>query len=170
MSAIQAEHYRGIVIRRADFPCAEKSELIDAILDRIADNAKIEIPREAVEEEAAILMQGYTAQRRYQGLAAGRYLDVFLELNGKREELMEQFRLQANAELRAEQVIRGIIEAEHITVTREELEAEADAVAVRQNATREQVRSFLGEDLAPLRRDVLEKKARELVYDSAVIR
>lgn len=77
------------------------------------------------------------------------------ELNKKMEAL------QAEALRRAKEmlVLREIMAAQTFPVTPEELEAEAAAIARRQNTTVAELKRFLGEDLAMLQRDLKKRKA-----------
>ena len=56
-------------------------------------------------------------------------------------------------------VLREIMAAQTIPVTPEELEAEAAAIARRQNTTVAELKRFLGEDLAMLQSDLKKRKA-----------
>lgn len=75
--------------------------------------------------------------------------------------------LQAEALRRAKEmlVLREIMAAQTIPVTPEELEAEAAAIARRQNTTVAELKRFLGEDLAMLQSDLKKRKAAAWVCD-----
>lgn len=68
--------------------------------------------------------------------------------------------LQAEALRRAKEmlVLREIMAAQTFPVTPEELEAEAAAIARRQNTTVAELKRFLGEDLAMLQSDLKSAK------------
>ena len=62
-------------------------------------------------------------------------------------------------------VLREIMAAQTIPVTQEELEAEAAAIARRQNTTVAELKRFLGEDLAMLQSDLKKRKAAAWVCE-----
>ena len=75
--------------------------------------------------------------------------------------------LQAEALRRAKEmlVLREIMAAQTFPVTPEELEAEAAAIARRQNTTVAELKRFLGEDLAMLQSDLKKRKAADWVCE-----
>lgn len=160
---------KSIKIDAAQAASLNREELTDLVVAQIADQAGIQIPQDVVEQEADVLLRGYSSQRRYQGMASGHYMDVLLELQRDWQQLSDHFQAQAAAELRAEQVIQSIIESEHLSVTREELLDEAVKMARRQNVPIDEVKQFFGEDLQLLERDVLQKKARDFILNCAAV-
>ena len=84
------------------------------------------------------------------------------KLSGEIQELNKKMEaLQAEALRRAKEmlVLREIMAAQTFPVTPEELEAEAAAIARRQNTTVAELKRFLGEDLAMLQSDLKKRKA-----------
>lgn len=169
MKTLSQKHYKGIVVNGAD-QFQSQDELIDAILNGIARTAGIVIPQDVIDQEAKLLMQAYLAQMRYAKLSSGGYLPTLRTITENQEAYQEYFQDLAVRELQREQVLREIIEAETLTVTQEELEAEAAAIAARQEITVQEVKAFMGDDLAMLKPDLLKRKARQLVYHYAELR
>ena len=66
-------------------------------------------------------------------------------------------------------VLQYIIEAEHLTISSEELEQEVKAMAKRQNVSISEIKDFMGSNLEPLKRELLTEKAIRLIMDSVVI-
>ena len=90
------------------------------------------------------------------------------KLSGEIQELNKKMEaLQAEALRRAKEmlVLREIMAAQTIPVTPEELEAEAAAIARRQNTTVAELKRFLGEDLAMLQSDLKKRKAADWVCE-----
>ena len=84
------------------------------------------------------------------------------KLSGEIQELNKKMEaLQAEALRRAKEmlVLHEIMAAQTFPVTPEELEAEAAAIARRQNTTVAELKRFLGEDLAMLQSDLKKRKA-----------
>jgi len=67
-------------------------------------------------------------------------------------------------------VLKEIIAAENLEVSKEELEEEAKALSVRHQMPVEMVKDFLGEDLELLKDDLLVRKAIDFVQAHAVIK
>lgn len=126
-------------------------------LAALADRYGIDAPQALVDEETARLEQEFFCRMRYENLSGAVSMSA-----EEAQAHLETVPLEAARLVRERLVVDKIIRTEGLTVTREELEAEARAIAVRQEAPLEMVMDFLGADLTPLRRDLLERKALEL--------
>ncbi|MBP3894070.1 MAG: hypothetical protein J6D34_08540 [Atopobiaceae bacterium] len=80
-----------------------------------------------------------------------------MELEEQKDALVEA----AIFEVKEPLVLKDLTKKLDVTVTPEELLAEGEAIARRQNSTLEEVKRFFGQDLAFLERDVRERKIRE---------
>lgn len=121
------------------------------------DAYDIDVPESAIENELQYLTLQMKHNMQYDRLTGG---DFHLFPNQELQEQEESLRAAAIFEAKEPRVLKDIIAKQAITATREELEAEAQAVAMRQNTTVEALKQFFGEDLAALERDVLNNKAR----------
>jgi len=122
----------------------------------------IEVPAAKVENELNYIKAQLRHGMQYDALTGGAFHPFpEAELAEQREELEKL----AHFEVKQELVIREIIERQQFTVSKEELEAEAAAMAVRQGCTVEMIRGFFGADLAMLERDVKTKKAEEWICE-----
>lgn len=72
---------------------------------------------------------------------------------------MEALQVEALRRAKEMLVLREIMAAQTFPVTQGELEAEAAAIARRQNTTVAELKRFLGEDLAMLQSDLKKRKA-----------
>ena len=81
--------------------------------------------------------------------------------------LKEEFYQAAYYEAKYDLVMKAIITEQNFTVTREDLDAEAVAMAERQNTTVDMIKTFFGENLSMLERDVKERKALDWIYIQA---
>lgn len=170
MPEFKAKDYKGIRMDAAEASAADTEELSEAVLSEIAELAGVEIPQEEIDREANLLMRGYLARMRYQSFSGGNYTTHLLEVYQQRDELVERFQKQAVCELLEEAILRAVISNEQLALTREELEAEGQAIALRQNTTFDEVKRFMGEDLSMLRSDLLKRKARALIRSAATVR
>jgi len=121
---------------------------------------EIELPAAKVENELNYIMTQLRHGMQYDALTGGElHLNPGAELEAQRKELLKL----AEYEVKQELVIKDVIAKVGFSVSREELEAEAQAMAVRQNCTLEMIRSFFGDDLAMLERDVKIRKAEDWI-------
>lgn len=116
----------------------------------------IDVPEEAVENERAYIELDIRHRMQYDRLTGG---DAHYFPSRELEEQADELRAAAEFEAKAPLVLRDLVAKLGLDVTPAELEAEAQAMAVRQQSSIEAIKSFFGEDLAMLRRDLLERKA-----------
>lgn len=166
MEMLQANDYRGIRIDRARL---DEQELLDAALEQVAENIDLRFSQDAIDQRALILLRNWLAQTRYHNFSNGRYTEIVFDMQRNPEEYQGRFQSEALRELREEYILQAVIDAEALEVTQQELDAEASAIAVRQHTSIADIKHILGEDFSLLRRDLLLKKARELICDNAVL-
>ncbi|MBS7526904.1 hypothetical protein KHM83_09460 [Fusibacter paucivorans] len=165
---IVVKHYKGVEVTRMKNAVSEKKaeiQIRDAILDKILDANDIDIPQNVIDEEASRMAMERQHQMKYESLAGTCDFDYFYP----REEDMAELKEEACKYLKTEVILRGIIDAERFEVTIDELEAEAQVIATREQISIEMVKDFLGENLESLRNDLLIRKALDFIYDNAVI-
>ncbi len=122
----------------------------------------IKVPEANVENEISLIWMDLRHRMLYDSMAGlGPHLFPEMEMEEKNEEI----RTAAVIEVKSELVMKELLGTLNITVSRDELEAEAEAMAKRQNTTIEMVKSFFGEDLSMLERDVKERKAKDWVLN-----
>ena len=80
----------------------------------------------------------------------------------------DEYRVLAFYEAKSDLVMKKLLTEWNPAVTRKELEEEAEAVAMRQNSTIDMVKSFFGEDLAMLERDIKERKIKDRILEASV--
>lgn len=120
----------------------------------------IDVPAAKVENELNYIKAQLRHGMQYDTLTGGA-LHIFpeAELEAQRAELEKL----AYIEVKQELVLKDIVERQQFAVTKEELEAEAAAMAMRQGCGIEMIRGFFGENLAMLERDVKLKKAEDWI-------
>lgn len=166
MEMLQTTDYRNIRIDRTRL---DAEELLDAVLEQIAENIGLRFSQEDIDQQAMILLRNWLAQTRYSNFSNGRYTEIVFDMQRNPEEYQGRFQSEALRELREERILQAVIDAEALEVTQQELDAEASAIAVRQHTSIADIKHILGEDFSLLRRDLLLKKARELICDNAVL-
>ena len=68
-------------------------------------------------------------------------------------------------------ILNGIVEAEKIEVSQEEMEEELKVMAIQYQTTADKLKEMIGvENLTFLQKDLKIKKAIQFIYDNAVIK
>lgn len=118
----------------------------------------IEVPQEDVEEELYLVRSDLKHGMIYEQMSGGP-VHPFpeLELEKQADALMEA----AVFEVKEPLVLKALAAQLGIKVTQEELIAEGEAMAKRENSTLDEVKRFFGQDLAFLEREVRDNKIRE---------
>ena len=130
----------------------------DELWRQFVADYEIDVPESAIENEFAYITLDMKHRMQYDQMSGGGlHLFPQMELAEQEAELREA----AEFEAKAPRVLKEIIAQQGITATRNELEAEAQAIAEREGSTIEMVKRFFGEDYALLERDVLERKAMD---------
>lgn len=140
----------------------------EAVLERVIKHliARNEIPVDMaeIESEAEYNFKASMQSIRYDVLF-GRAPEPEIEVDP--EALMAEIREDLILEQKENYILTKIIESEGFEAAPEELLAEAEAMARRQNTTVEMVQSFFGKDFAGLAGDVKKRKAKDFLYSLA---
>ena len=127
---------------------------------RYVEQCDIEVPAEKLENELNYIRLEMRHRMQYDTLTTGAlHLFPQAELAEREAELRGAALYEAKSEL----VMKKLLAELHPVVAPEELAAEAEAMAVRQNTTVAMLKRFFGEDLAMLERDVKENKVKDWV-------
>jgi FKBP-type peptidyl-prolyl cis-trans isomerase (trigger factor) len=151
-------------MRNTSSPTNSEVQLKDAVIDKVLEAHDIEVPQALVDEEVRMMVFELNHRMKYEGLATGTYLSLTQDEIAVR---LEIFKKEAFKLVKTRLVLRSIIESAKLDVTEEELEEEAKAISVRQQMPIEMVKDFLGEDLEPLRDDLLVRKAIAFIIANA---
>jgi trigger factor len=138
-----------------------------AAVDAAAAAAKLDLPDDLAAARAAERWERVERQLAGRGMSP----DSFLQMQGKtREEVIEESRPEAEAELKREAVLAAIADAEQIEVSEEEMVEALAHSAEHERTTPEKLLQRLresGRD-AMIRDDIRFRKAIDLVAESAV--
>lgn len=137
-----------------------------AAIDAAAAEAKLELPEELATARATERWERVERQLAGRGMTP----DAFLQMQGKtREEVIEDSKPEAEAELKREAVLAAIADAEEIEVSEEEMVEALAHSAEHERTTPEKLLKRLqesGRD-AMIRDDIRFRKATDLVAESA---
>ena len=147
---------------------ASVSQMKDKAIEKLVASNEVEVPAVMIEDEMSRMAQELDQQLRYQGMSLGQYLEfVGKDMAAFRDEL----RPDAERQVKTRLLLMGIVEAEKIEVSAEELDEEIKVMAIQYNTNADEIKKMLGfENLAFLQKDIQIKKAIEFIYDNAVIK
>ena len=147
---------------------ASVSQMKDKAIEKLVASNEVEVPAVMVEDEMSRMAQELDQQLRYQGMSLSQYLEfVGKDMAAFRDEL----RPDAERQVKTRLLLMGIVEAEKIEVSAEELDEEIKVMAIQYNTNADEIKKMLGfENLAFLQKDIQIKKAIEFIYDNAVIK
>lgn len=139
-----------------------EGSLRDALVQKAAENAEIEIPDVMFESQVDRMVKDFEQRIAQQGLN----LELYYQFTGtKEEDLRTQMRQDAEARVKIDLTIDAIIEAEKIDATEEEMNEELARLTAMYNIPSEQLVTMLGGTDA-VRDDIQIRKAVELLVDS----
>lgn len=140
-----------------------KAEKQQKVMDVVVANAKMDIPEAMVRKSTDDMMNQYAQELGAQGLS----MDVYFKYTGMTpQQLVEQLKPQALANIKNRLVLDAIVAAENIEITDEEIEAEIQRLAESWNMEADKVREYMDTDL--MRNDMSAQKALEMITDAAV--
>ena len=83
----------------------------------------------------------------------------------------DELRPDAERQVKTRIILMGIVEAEKIQVSQEEIEEELKVMAAQYQMTADKLKEMIGvENLTFLMKDLQVKKAIEFIFDNAVIK
>ncbi|MBQ7337249.1 MAG: trigger factor [Clostridia bacterium] len=139
---------------------AFEDQLMKALMDRLV----ADIPEPMFAEETENFLRDYDNRLRMQGLD----LNTYFKYTGMTlDSMREQFRPQAESQVKCRLALEKIAELENITPTDEEIDAEYEAIATAYNMEVEKVKEVVAHDAIVA--DMKVKKAMEAVKANAVI-
>ena len=143
-----------------------KSAKQQKVMDKIIENATMEIPDAMVDTQAANMVDEYAQRLSYQGLSMDQYFQ-FTGLNA--QTLKDQLKPQALKNIQSRLVLEAVIAAENIEVSDDEFNAEIEKMAAAYQMEADKVKELLGEEGAEnIKKDLAAQKAVEFVADAAV--
>lgn len=114
--------------------------LRDAVVEKVAENATIDIPEVMINNEAHNMVHEFEDRLRMQGLD----LKTYEQFTGVgHDQLQEQFKENAEKRVRVNLTLEAIANKEGIEVSEEEIDAELQKMADMYSRTKEEVRNIL---------------------------
>lgn len=146
---------------------ARTSEIENAVIQKIVENATIEVPVAMINEQVDRNMKDFANRMGQQGLN----METYLQYTGQTiDALRENFTKDAKIQLESRLVLEAIAKAEDMPVTDEEVDEEITSMAERFNMKAEDIKKTIGEGQTEMMKDDLKiSKSVKLVTDSAIV-
>lgn len=144
---------------------AAKLEKERNALEKVIENAKMDVPEVMINNQIDQMVQDFSMRMKYQGLPVEQYL----QFTGQTmENLRENFRSDAEFQVKARLVLEEIAKNENIEVTDEELNDEFKRMAEQYQMELDKLLSTVGDaEKESVREDIKIRKAVDLVVNSA---
>ncbi len=143
---------------------AEDSKADEQLMKALSENIEGEIPEVMFENEAENLVRDYENRLRYQGLD----LKTFFQYTGQTmETLKQQFRAQAEQNVKIRLALEYVAKAENFEATEEDIETEYQKIAEAYNIEIDKVKASIAPGM--IASDVLVGKAALAVREYAVV-
>lgn len=141
-----------------------KDDLDNKLIDEVVSKLKAEIPEAMFENRINDDVRDFSYRLQSQGLN----IDTYMKYTGQnKESIRNQFRPQAERQVKLRLALEKIAELEKIVPSEEDIEAEYAKLAESYKMDADKVKSFVRkEDLA---KDIAVEKAFDLVRDGAVV-
>jgi trigger factor len=148
---------------------AKKNEaeaaLRDAVVEKAAENAEIDIPEVMVKNETDRMLREFDQRLQMQGLN----LDLYYQFSGQDEAaLREQMKEDAEKRVRVALTLEAIAKAENIEVTEEEVNEELEKMAKVYNLEVEKLKELLG-SLEGVKEDLKWRKTVDFLVEHSKV-
>ena len=118
-----------------------ENNYVDALLEAVSENTEVDIPNEMIDEETDRLLGRYEEQLKMQGIT----LDLYYQItNTKEEDLREQISKESSKNVKYRLMLEEIMEKEHIEVSDEDADKEAEELANKYSMKKEEFLSSFG--------------------------
>ena len=161
-----AEYKEDIKAKLAETKAAAaKRAKEDAVIEKIIENAQMEIPEAMIDTQARQLVDEFAQRVQAQGLSFEQYLQFTgMDLNGA----LEQMKPNAVKRIQSRLVLEAVVKAENIEVSDEDVTAEIAKMAEAYKMDVEKLVEMMGDaEKAQMKMDMAIEKAVELVTEAA---
>ena len=140
------------------------AQMKDAAIEKVMEANEVEAPVTMVNDEIDRMINEFQQQLMYSGM---RLEDYFNYTGTTMQDFREQIRPDAEKSVKTRIVLMGIVEAEKLDVTEEEMNSELELMAKQYNTDADQIKAMIGEaNLVYFKKDMQVKKAIDFVYDN----
>jgi len=142
-----------------------KNDVESKLVEQVVGKMKSDIPEAMFKSETDALADEYASNFARQGIS----FDMYLKYTGMTaDQFKEQFKPQAERNVKARVALRAVGKAEGLTATEEEINDKFASLAESYKTTVEELKGFVSEKL--IVNDIVNEKALKLLVDNAVIK
>ena len=143
-----------------------KREKEDAVIEKIIENATMEIPEQMVDAQTRQMTQEFAQRLQSQGLS----LEQYMQFTGLTpQKMQEELKPQALKRIQSRLVLEAVVEAEKIEATQEDIEKEIENMAKMYQMEADKLKELVSEEeKKQIALDMAVQKAVEFVVDAAV--
>ncbi len=137
-------------------------------LGKAVENAKLEVPKAMIEQRVDQMLEELARQMQEQGVDLQ---GILASSDFDTESIREQYRSQAESDIRQELVLDAVMKAENIDITEAEIEEGLANIATRMQQPIDVVRNAFsgGEMQANFYYQLKMTKAADLIFDNALV-
>ena len=140
-----------------------KREKEDAVIEKIIENATMEIPEQMVNAQTRQMTQEFAQRLQSQGLS----LEQYMQFTGLTpQKMQEELKPQALKRIQSRLVLEAVVEAEKIEATQEDIEKEIENMAKMYQMEADKLKELVGEEeKKQIALDMAVQKAVEFVVE-----
>lgn len=162
--------YKNSVKERLEKAAAEKTqnEIENAAIEAAAANCEVEIPVAMIDAQIDRMINDFAQRLSYQGMS----LDQYLGYTGSTIEAMrENFREQAEKQVKVSLLLENVVKAEGIEANPEEVDDKIVEMGKQYNMETDKLKELLRpEDMDGIKREIEFTKAIELIVNKASVK
>ena len=138
----------------------------DAVIGKIIEGAKMEIPDAMVEYQTRQMLDEFAQRIQSQGIS----LDQYFQFTGLTEEkYMEEMKPRALQNIQSRLVLEAVAQAENLVAEEADIEEEIKKMADMYKMEADKIKELLGErQMEEMKKDIAVQKAAKLVAEAAV--
>ena len=142
-----------------------KNKKEDAVIEKIIENATMEIPDAMIDQQINQMLQEYAQQLSYQGIS----LEQYMQFTGMTMDVMkEQLQPQALKRIQSRLVLEAIANAEGIAASEDELNEELEKMAKTYQMELDKIKELMGDrEKEAISMDIAVQKVVEMVVAEA---
>lgn len=131
---------------------AADTEIENRVVDKVVENASMEIADQMVDEEVNGMLNDYVRRLESQGISFKQYAEI---TGMTAEKIGEQMKPQALKRIQTRLVLEAVVKAENITASDEDVDAQFDKMAEAYKMEKDQIKGMFGEEqIAQMKEDL----------------
>ena len=136
---------------------AADTEIENRVVDKVVENASMEIADQMVDEEVNGMLNDYVRRLESQGISFKQYAEI---TGMTAEKIGEQMKPQALKRIQTRLVLEAVVKAENITASDEDVDAQFDKMAEAYKMEKDQIKGMFGEEqIAQMKEDLAVQNA-----------